>query len=78
MYSSYSFTTSVLIGGEWSASRLGRASPPGKGPPSTHWIGGWMGPRAGVDTEARGTILSPLPGIEPRSLGRPADSQTLY
>jgi hypothetical protein len=31
-YSSYSFTTSVLDGGEWSASRPGRALPPGKGP----------------------------------------------
>jgi hypothetical protein len=30
MYSSYSFTTSVLDGGEWSASRLGRVLPPGK------------------------------------------------
>jgi hypothetical protein len=28
-----SFTTSTLDGGEWSASRLGRALPPGKGPP---------------------------------------------
>jgi hypothetical protein len=32
-YSSYSFTTSALAGGEWSASRPGRALPPGKGPP---------------------------------------------
>jgi hypothetical protein len=24
-----------------------------------------MGPRAGLDTEVRGKILSPLPGIEP-------------
>jgi hypothetical protein len=32
-YSSYSFTTSALNGGEWSASRPGRALPPGKGPP---------------------------------------------
>jgi hypothetical protein len=32
-YSSYSFTTSALDGGEWSASRPGRALPPGKGPP---------------------------------------------
>jgi hypothetical protein len=32
-YSSYSFTTSALDGGEWSASRLYRALPPGKGPP---------------------------------------------
>jgi hypothetical protein len=33
MYSSYSFLTSALDGGEWSGSRLGRALPPGKGPP---------------------------------------------
>jgi hypothetical protein len=32
-YSSYSFLTSALDGGEWSASRPGRALPPGKGPP---------------------------------------------
>jgi hypothetical protein len=32
-YSSYSFTTWALDGGEWSASRPGRALPPGKGPP---------------------------------------------
>jgi hypothetical protein len=29
-------------------------------------------------TQARGKILSPLPGIEPRSPGRPAHSQTLH
>jgi hypothetical protein len=34
--------------------------------------------RADLDTEARGKILSPLPGIEPRSHGRPAHSQTSY
>jgi hypothetical protein len=33
MYSSYSFTTSALDGGEWLESRTGRALPPGKGPP---------------------------------------------
>jgi hypothetical protein len=32
MYSSYSFKTSALVGGEWSASRPGRALPPGKVP----------------------------------------------
>jgi hypothetical protein len=32
-YSSYSFTTSALDMGEWSASRPARALPPGKGPP---------------------------------------------
>jgi hypothetical protein len=32
-YSSYSFLTSALEGGEWSASRPGRTLPPGKGSP---------------------------------------------
>jgi hypothetical protein len=32
-YSSYSFSTSALDGGEWSASRPGCALAPGKGPP---------------------------------------------
>jgi hypothetical protein len=32
MCSSYSFTTSALDGGVWSASRPGRALPPGKEP----------------------------------------------
>jgi hypothetical protein len=40
--------------------------------PGTHWTGGWVGPRAGLDTEARRKILCPLPGIEPVSPGRPA------
>jgi hypothetical protein len=31
--SSYSFLTTALEGGEWSASRSGRALPPGKEPP---------------------------------------------
>jgi hypothetical protein len=35
-----------------------------------------MGPRASLDTEVRRKILSPLPGIEPRSPGRPVRSQT--
>jgi hypothetical protein len=62
------------MGGEWSASRPGHALAPGKDPGK----GGWVGPRTGLDTGARGKILSPLPGIEPRSPGRPARSQTLY
>jgi hypothetical protein len=46
--------------------------------PGTRWTGGWVGPRAGLDIEARGEILSSLPGIEPRSPDRPDRSQTLY
>jgi hypothetical protein len=37
-----------------------------------------VGPRAGLDKEAIGKILSPLPGIEPLSPGSPARNQTLY
>jgi hypothetical protein len=65
-YTSYSFTTSALDGGEWSVSLPGRALPPGKGPPGTHWKGGWVDPRAGLDTEVRRKILLPLQGIEPQ------------
>jgi hypothetical protein len=36
--------------------------PPGKGPPVP---GGWVGPRAGLDTEARGKILCPCRGSNP-------------
>jgi hypothetical protein len=49
-YNSYSFSTSALHGGQWSASHYGRALVPGKGPPGTHCTGGWVGPRAGLDT----------------------------
>jgi hypothetical protein len=56
----------------------GRTLPLGKGPPGTHCTGGWVVPRAGLDTEDRGKILSPLPGIESRSPGRLVRSQTLY
>jgi hypothetical protein len=44
----------------------------------THWIGDWVGPRAGLDTVASGKILMHLPVFEPRSPVRPARSQTLY
>jgi hypothetical protein len=47
-YSSYSFSTLALDGGEWSASRPGRALAPGKGPPVP------IVQEAGWATEARG------------------------
>jgi hypothetical protein len=37
----------------------------GENTPGTHWTGGWVGPRAVLDTEAKGKIILPLPGIEP-------------
>jgi hypothetical protein len=42
------FLTSALAGDEGSASRPYRFTP-GERAPSTHWIGGWVGPRAGMD-----------------------------
>jgi hypothetical protein len=41
--------------------------------PGAHCTGGWVGPRAGLDTEATGKILCPCRGSNP---GRPARSQT--
>jgi hypothetical protein len=46
--------------------------------PGTNCTGDWVDPRAGLDREARGKSLSPLPGIEPRWPGHPIRSQTLY
>jgi hypothetical protein len=43
----------------------------------THWIGGWVGPRTGLDGVEK-TKISSLPGLELRPLGRAARSQLLY
>jgi hypothetical protein len=43
------FLTSALDGGDWSPSRPDPFIPRERGP-SIHWIGGWVGPRAGLDT----------------------------
>jgi hypothetical protein len=37
----------------------------GKDPPGTHCTGGWVGPRAGLDTEVRGKILCTCRGSNP-------------
>jgi hypothetical protein len=42
------FLTSALDGCEWSASRTGRFIPR-EIAPGSQWIGGWVGPRAGLD-----------------------------
>jgi hypothetical protein len=74
---SYSFSTSALYGGVWSASRLGRDLAPVKGlPVPIVQEAGWASEP--VWTQATGNIPSPLPVIEPQSPGRPARSQTLY
>jgi len=45
----HAFLTLALDGVEWSASRPRRFTPRER-LPSTYWIGGWVGPRAGLDT----------------------------
>jgi hypothetical protein len=37
------FLTSVLVGGEWSASLAGRFTPGEVAPGILYWIGGWVG-----------------------------------
>jgi hypothetical protein len=70
------FLISALAGGEGSAS-CQAALPPWKGTPCTHWIGGWVDPRAGLDDAEKRKFFT-LPGLELRPLGRPACSQSLY
>jgi hypothetical protein len=43
----HAFLTSALDGDKWSASRPGRFTA-GERTPGTHWIGGWVGPIAGL------------------------------
>jgi hypothetical protein len=50
--------------------------PRGKNP-DTYCIGGWAGPRAGLNDMEKWKFLT-LPGLELRPLGRPASSQSLY
>jgi hypothetical protein len=56
--------TSALAGGEWLTSRPCRFTP-GKEPPRTHWIGGSVDLRAGLDDMEKWTFLSP-PALELR------------
>jgi hypothetical protein len=51
--------------------------PPGKQPPGTHWIGGWVGLRVGLEDMEKRKFLT-IPGVELQPLGRPARSQSLY
>jgi hypothetical protein len=58
------FLTSALDGVEWSASRPGR-NIPGETARVTHWIGGWVGLRVGLDAMEKRKIL-PLSETEQR------------
>jgi hypothetical protein len=65
------FLTSLLAGGQWSASRPCRFTP------GAYWIGGWVGSRTDVDDVEKRKIFT-LPGHKLRTLGRPALSQSQY
>jgi hypothetical protein len=56
------FLTSALAGGEWSASHPGRFTP-FEIVTGTHWIGGWVGPRAGLEDMEKWKLLN-LPGLD--------------
>jgi hypothetical protein len=56
------FLTSAVVGGEWSASRLGHIAPRERAP-GTHCTGSWVGPRAGLDNMEKRKFLT-LPELE--------------
>jgi hypothetical protein len=65
------FLTLALVGGERSASR------PGDRAHSTHWIGGWVGPRNQSGRRGEDKILDPTK-LKLQPLGHPASSLSLY
>jgi hypothetical protein len=56
--STHLLTSSVPDGGEWSASRPGRFTSRER-IPGIHWVGGWVGPRAGMDAVVNRKIPGP-------------------
>jgi hypothetical protein len=65
---------SALYEDEWSPSRPGRFTPKERAP-GTHWIGGWVGLRAGLDAVVRREIPSPYQESNPH---HPARSPVVY
>jgi hypothetical protein len=65
----HTFLISALDGGEWSVSHPGRFTPRVKAA-GTHWIGGWVVPRVGLDAVVRRKRIpsSPFRNLNP---GRP-------
>jgi hypothetical protein len=61
------FLTSAIVGGQLLASSSGRFIP-GEGDHNTHWIGGWVDPRGGLDDVERRKFFT-LSDIEHRPLG---------
>jgi hypothetical protein len=65
-YSSTHSLTSALDGGEWSASHPSCFIPRERAP-GTHWIGGWVGPRAILDMVVKRKIPSLHQKSNPRT-----------
>jgi hypothetical protein len=65
VYSTHSLI-SALDGGEWSDSRPGRLISRER-VPGIHWIGGWVNPRAVLDTVVKRKIPSPRRKSKPRT-----------
>jgi hypothetical protein len=61
------FLTSALDEGEWFASRPCRFTP-GERAPGTHWIGGCVGPRAGLDCRIWRRISRNMKSVPRRGL----------
>jgi hypothetical protein len=66
--------TLILDGVKGSTSLPGHALPPRERTPCAFWIGGWVGLRADVDTDARGESFSSAGDRKRHSVC----SQTLY
>jgi hypothetical protein len=67
--------TSALVGGKWTVSRLSCFTP-GERAPGNHWIGGWLGPRTGMDdVEKRKFLIMPRLEIGPLSYPALSPSQ---
>jgi hypothetical protein len=60
------YLTSALDGGKWSASRPGRFTLRERAP-GTHWIGGWVGPRAVLDAVLKRKIPNSRWECNPRT-----------
>jgi hypothetical protein len=70
----HAFFTSELDGGEWSAWLMGWFTSRERAP-GTHWIGDWVGSRAGLDAVVSRRILSPYRDSNP---DHAAHSPALY
>jgi hypothetical protein len=60
------FLSLALDGGEWSDSHPDRFIPRERAP-GTHWTGGWVRPRAGLDAVVKRKIPSPRRESNPRT-----------